>query len=204
MLNQEVFDTVRAANKKILVVSKYWDNTTTLEIFSQCQDLYPDIVLWLWENRTKTLQNKKLNRKNAHFIWNIQSRDIWNIVQYCSTIHSLDNLKHAEKIEKTAVKTEAFIQIKLDKNKKIGISEDEIQDFLDSCKQYISLKIIWFSWMWGWDMNEEEKRKEFRKLIKIRDHYLPKGLISAGTSRDYKIALEEWIDIVRVGKSIIN
>jgi uncharacterized pyridoxal phosphate-containing UPF0001 family protein len=28
-------------------------------------------------------------------------------------------------------------------------------------------------------------------------------LISAGTSRDYKIALEEEIDIVRVGKNLV-
>jgi len=57
--------------------------------------------------------------------------------------------------------------------------------------------------MWAWDVSEWEKREEFKKLISLRDTYLPNWLISAGTSRDYEIALDEWIDIVRVGTKIL-
>jgi uncharacterized pyridoxal phosphate-containing UPF0001 family protein len=49
----------------------------------------------------------------------------------------------------------------------------------------------------------EEKEEEFRLLKRLRSKYIPNGLISAGTSRDYKIAIKEEIDIIRVGKSLV-
>jgi len=54
------------------------------------------------------------------------------------------------------------------------------------------------------DVSEWEKRSEFRKLILLRDTYMPNELISAGTSRDYEIAIEEWINIVRVGQAAVG
>jgi len=198
MLNTEVFDTVRDHNAKILVVTKYWDTQKTLDIFNSCKWDYTDIFFWLWENRTKILQEKWLSRENIHFIGNIQSREIKNIVHYCSTIHSLGSVKHAQKIENVWIYTEAFIQIKLDPKKDIWIPEKDVADFLWATRDFTYLKIIWISGMGATNISEDKKREEFRTLIKIRDIYLPHWLISAGTSQDYQIALKEWIDIVRV------
>lgn len=203
MLNTEVFELVSKYHKKILVVTKYWDFKKTTTILWEAQEKYSEVFYGLWENRINSLQEKKLKREDAHFIGNIQSREIKNIVQYCFIIHSLDNLKHAEKIENQDQKTQAFLQIKLDEQKDIWVLEEEISSFLDSCKNYKNLEIIWISGMWAGDVWEREKREEFRKLISLRDTYLPNGLISAGTSRDYQIALEEWIDIVRIGSSAV-
>jgi len=159
---------------------------------------------YLWNLRKPYRANHKKNisRKDVHFIWNIQSRKIPKIVKHCSHIHSLANLKHAQKIEDQCVKTEAFMQIKLDPNKNIWISEEELWSFLENCKNFKSLKIIWISGMWSWDISEGQKREEFKKLVSLRNIYLPSWLISAGTSRDYEIALEEWVDVVRVGSKI--
>ena len=49
-----------------------------------------------------------------------------------------------------------------------------------------------------------DKIKEFKRLKELRDSYLPGTKISAGTSRDYEIALGEGIDIVRVGNALIE
>jgi len=148
MLNNQVFKNVQNSQKKILIVTKYWEK--------------------------------------------------------CWVIHSLSSLKHATKIENLWLPVKAFIQIQLDPSKNIGISEDNLWYFLQACKGFKHLTIIGISGMWAGDVSETEKREEFRKLISLRDTHLPNWLISAGTSRDYEIALDEWIDVVRVGNKIIK
>lgn len=203
MLNKEVFEKVQKHGKKILIVTKYWDSETTKNILREAQKNYSDIVFWLWENRTKILQEKNLERKFINFIGNVQSREIKNIAQNCSTIHSLSSIKHAKKIEDIWIPVEVFLQIKLDPNKDNWVSEEEIWEFLKACKDFKYLKIIGISGIWAAELDDSSRRKEFRKLIHIRDIYIPHWFISAGTSRDYEIALEEWIDIIRVGQKAV-
>ena len=204
MLNTQLFTDIQASGKQILLVTKYWDTDRTKKILSQAESEFWKIVYGIWENRIEQIKEKNLPRKNIHFIGNIQSQKIPEIVQCCSFIHSLSSLKHAEKIENQGLETKAFIQIRLDTEKNIWISEEELWDFLTACKNFRYLKIIWISGMWAGDIWETEKRREFQKLIQLRDTHLPKWLISAGTSWDYKIALEEWVDIVRVGRKIME
>jgi len=54
------------------------------------------------------------------------------------------------------------------------------------------------------EVQESKKRKEFQQLLSLRETYIPEGLISAGTSRDYEIALDMGIDIVRIGQKILT
>lgn len=204
MLNTEVFESIQKSGKQILVVTKYWDLEKTQKILENIEDKYSDVFYGLWENRTEQIQEKNIPREKMHFIGNIQSKKIWEIVNYYSTIHSLSSLKHAEKIEKQWLDINCFIQIKLDEEKENGISENELWSFIETCKDYEYLKIVWISGMWSMSISDEWKRKEFQKLIKLRDTYLPQWFISAGTSIDYEIALEEGIDIVRVGQKAIQ
>lgn len=203
MLNQEVFKNIRSSGKKILVVTKYWDTNTTLDIIWNCKKQYDDIWLGLWENRIETIREKLLPREKTHFIGNIQSRKIPEIVKYCSYIHSLGSLDHAKKIEKQWIPIQAFIQVRLDDTKSIWIEESELWDFLKICRSFHYLTIIGISGMWSIEAWEQEKRNEFRKLIFLRNTYISDWYVSAGTSQDYKIALEEWVDIVRIGNKAI-
>ena len=65
-----------------------------------------------------------------------------------------------------------------------------------------NISIIWFSSIWKSDCSIEEKNKEFDLLLSLRNKYLPNWFVSAGTSLDYKIALEKWVDVIRVGRKI--
>lgn len=198
MLNTEVFQNIQNAQKKILIVTKYWDEEKTLKIMEEAWILFPEEFYGLWENRIETIKEKNIPREHIHFIGNIQSRKIPEIIQYCSTLHSLSSLKHAQKIEEIGLSTRVFIQIKLDQHKDIWIWEWELWEFLEACSTFKNLKIVGISGMGSWEYSEQDKRNEFQKLISLRDAFLPNGYISAGTSRDYDIALEEWIDIVRI------
>jgi len=97
-----------------------------------------------------------------------------------------------------------FLQINIDSTKKWWITIEEIPKFLDELADLEAISLIWFSWIWKWECSEEEKRAEFKLLKQLRSKYLQNWIVSAGTSRDYKIAIEEGIEVIRVGKGLIE
>ncbi len=208
MINSSLFDEIQKSNSKILVVTKYWDNKTTNNIIQEIYKNYKDIIFWIWENRIESIILKWIERKNMHFIWNIQSKKIEKIVSFCSTIHSLQSLKHAKLInkysEKLQITTKVFLQIKLDQTKPTWLTETEFRELIEEIKILNNIKILWLSGMWAWIFTKEEKQKEFNLLKNLRDKYLSWKLISAWTSRDYKIALENNIEVVRIGSKILE
>jgi uncharacterized pyridoxal phosphate-containing UPF0001 family protein len=62
--------------------------------------------------------------------------------------------------------------------------------------------LIWFSAIWKSECSKEEKEAEFDLLINLKNKYLQNWFVSAWTSRDYAIALEKWVDIIRVGMKL--
>jgi uncharacterized pyridoxal phosphate-containing UPF0001 family protein len=190
-----------------LAVTKYWDLEKTNELISQFWE-ESEILIWLGENRVNSLKEKNLEREATHFIGNIQTKEIKFITQYCGTIHSVDNIKQIRKIEDICEKqgnwVKIFLQINVDKNKEWGISIEDIPKFMEEIDKTENISLIWFSAIWKAEFNEEEKREEFRLLKNLKAKYLPNWIISAGTSRDYKIAIEEEIEIIRVGKWLIE
>lgn len=97
---------------------------------------------------------------------------------------------------------DGFVQVKLDPKKPIGVPPEELQEFLAECDWLDYLNIMGLSTMGSAEFDPESKKAEFKKLKELRNTYLPHGLISAWTSRDYDIALEERVDVVRVGQDI--
>jgi hypothetical protein len=143
-----------------------------------------------------------------NFIWQIQSKKLEKIVSFCSTIHSLDNIKYALLIDKLSkeknIKTKVFLQVKLDKSKDSWIEINEFTTILKEVQKLGNIEILWISGMWTWEFTIKEKENEFELLINLRDKYLPWKLISAWTSRDYEIALKYWIEVIRIWNKIIN
>lgn len=206
-INKQLLEDFSKSESKLLAITKYWDLEETNDIISQISDEEFSGLIWLWENRITSLKEKNLEREATHFIWNIQSKEIKIITEYCSTIHSLDNLKQIRKINDICEKqwnwVKVFIQINLDEQKDWGILEDKIPEFMALIDETENISLIGFSGIGKAECSDEERREEFKKLKAIRSKYLQNGIISAGTSRDYKIALEEEIEVIRVGKGLI-
>lgn len=79
---------------------------------------------------------------------------------------------------------------------------EALPDFLEELP--VELQIRGLSAIGAGDFTEAEKRAEFRRLRNLRDQYVPGGILSAGTSRDYEIALEEGVELVRVGRAFFE
>lgn len=208
MINITLLDEIELSKSKLLAVTKYWNKNETINIISEIKKHKPNLLFWIWENRIEKIIEKDLPRESTHFIWNIQSKKIDQIIEYCSTIHSLWNLKHAQIIDTLSkekwIITKVFLQVKLDNEKDSWINTIDFPLILEQIKKLENIKIIWISGMWAWEFSLEEKEKEFDTLVNLRDKYLPWKLISAWTSRDYKIALKYGIEVVRIWSKIIN
>ncbi len=206
-INPLVLDRVKNAQAKLLVVSKYWDKAETEDLRSA---LKSEAYVYGWgENRTSALTEKELPRAETHFIGRLQSRQFPVIVQHCETIHSLASLKHAEQFntlieQNNYSKIKVFVQVNVSGDpSKEGIKPEAVPDFLHHLTGFQHLAVIGLSSMgWG-EFTVTQKEDEFRTLLSLRDQYLPNGLTSAGTSRDYEMALKMGIDIVRVGRGIV-
>ncbi len=206
-INKKLFEEFKNSKSKLLAVTKYWNKEEAEEFIWKLTLEEKNILSWFWENRIEVFFEKDLKREQTHFIGNVQSKQIKHIVNFCDTVHSIDNLKHVKKLEEICEKQNTwikfFLQINIDEKKESGIKEEVIPDFLELIDKCDNISLIWFSAIGSEKFNKEEKREEFKYLKKLRAKYLPHWLISAGTSRDYRIALEEEIDIIRVGKSLV-
>ena len=201
LINPSIFEKVKAANAQLVAVTKYLDATDTQMVFEKYKA--HGLVCGFGENRTETLKEKGIPRAKTHYIGRLQSRKLPVIVEHCSVIHSLDNLKHAEIINTQAHQTECFIQVNVSGDPdKGGITPQELPLFLANVGKLPNLEIVGLSSMgWG-EFEYDEKVQEFQTLVALRDQFLPNGLTSAGTSRDYQIALAQGIDVVRVGSDL--
>lgn len=201
-LNKKLLENFRNTGSKILAVTKYLDKDTTIKIVNELENDFPDILEWIWENRVETLKEKELDREKVHFIWNIQSKEIKDIIKYASIIHSVDSMKHLKKFEDICAKqwnwVQIFLQINIDPSKPGWILPKQIPEFLDIIWEMENVSLIWFSAIWNAEFTDKEKEAEFDLIISLRDKYLQNWFVSAWTSRDYKIALEKWVDIIRV------
>lgn len=207
-LNKKLIEEFKNSDSKLLAVTKYWDLDETNELISQFWEEDSEVLIGLWENRVTSLKEKELEREATHFIWNIQTKEIKYILQHCGTIHSLDNIKQIRKMESICEKQwnwiKVFLQINIDSTKKWWITIEEIPKFMEAIDETENISLIWFSAIWKAEFSEEEKREEFKLLKQLRNKYLQNWIISAGTSRDYKIAIEEGIEVIRVWKWLIE
>ena len=205
-LNKQLLEQFRKSDSKLVAVTKYLEKDDTLEVISKLEKEYLDILEWIWENRIEILKEKELDRDKVHFIWNIQSKQIKDIIKYASVVHSVDDIKHLRKFEDICEKQwnwiQIFLQINVDDTKSGWISENDIPKFLDIVWEMENVSLIWFSAIWKSECSKEEKEAEFDLLISLRNKYLQNWFVSAWTSRDYEIALEKWVDIVRVGTKL--
>ena len=205
-LNKKIIEEFKKSESKLLAVTKYWNLEETENLISQFEE-NSEVLIWLWENRTNSLKEKNMEREATHFIGNIQTKEIKYITQFCGTIHSVDNIKQIRKIDDICWKqsnwVKIFLQINIDKNKEWWIKIEEIPKFLEEIDKTENIWLIWFSAIGKSEFSEEEKREEFKLLKRLRSKYLQNWIVSAGTSRDYKIALEEEIEVIRVGKGLI-
>ena len=155
-----------------------------------------------------------------HFIGHLQSNKVKYIAPFVHLIHSVDNQKLAKEINKQAAKQNRVIDCLLqvyiaEEETKFGLNENETELLINWIQNdthewdHISLKGL--MGMASNTVAEETVKTEFKFLKQLFDkHFLSStkkkesATLSMGMSGDYKIALEEGSNMVRIGSLLFG
>lgn len=148
-----------------------------------------------------------------HFIGHLQTNKIKYVTPRFHLIHSLDRIKLARALNKWGEKEEkkvyALVQLNIAGEKsKHGLDPRELNDFLEEISAYSSLKVQGLMTMAPYVSNPEEIRPVFQQLYRLFSCTNIPGIemkyLSMGMSNDFKIAVEEGANMVRIGSAIFR
>ncbi|MES2265918.1 MAG: YggS family pyridoxal phosphate-dependent enzyme [Bacteroidota bacterium] len=154
-----------------------------------------------------------------HLIGHLQSNKVKYIAPFVSMIQSVDSIKLLQEINKHAEKNKRVIDCLLqiyiaDEETKFGLGFDEAIELLRS-EEYAALKNIRVRGLMGIATNtdsEKQIKEEYYELKTFFDgikvSFLRKeesfDTLSMGMSSDYKLAIEQGSNMVRLGSTIFG
>lgn len=153
-----------------------------------------------------------------HFIGHLQSNKVKYIAPFVSLIHGVDSFKLLKEISKEGEKNKRILNCLLQihiaqEETKFGLSEDELDDIFGSAelKSLNNIKICGLMGMASFTEDQEIIRNEFRYLKTLFHSYNQLKIdncqlttLSMGMSADYKTAIEEGSNMVRIGSLIFG
>lgn len=168
------------------------------------------------ENKVMELMDKKdllPSDIQWHLIGHLQTNKVKYIAPFVHLIQSLDSVKLAAEIDKQAKKCNRVIDCLLEvfiasEETKFGFSCDEAEAFLtNELSKFPNIRITGLMGMATNTNNTEQVRVEFRSLAGLyKKHEKAYGFkhLSMGMTSDYKIAIEEGSNMVRIGSAIFS
>jgi PLP dependent protein len=201
-------------NATLVAVSK----TKPASLIQQAIDCYQ---LDFGENYVQELVSKHEQLPttvNWHFIGHLQSNKIKYIAPFINLVHGADSLQLLKEINKQAAKSNRIIDVLLQifiarEETKFGYAYEEAEELIMS-DELRSLNHISIKGLMGMASNtddEKQIRNEFKTLKtffdgckKFQSANFEMKVLSMGMSSDYKIALEEGSNMVRIGSLIFG
>lgn len=153
-----------------------------------------------------------------HFIGHLQSNKVKYIAPFVHLVHGIDSFRLLEEVNKQAAKNNRVIDCLLQvyiaaEETKFGLDFGECESILNSeaLEKLSHVKIVGFMTMASNTEDENQIRKEFKSLKTFSDSLSPLQnksfsikYLSFGMSSDYKIAIEEGSNMIRIGSSIFG
>ena len=153
-----------------------------------------------WTDVKKDFDHIKL-----HMIGKLQTNKVKYVIPLFDYIHTLDNIKLAEKIYSEQIKNnkklKIFIQVNVgNESQKNGISSDKLEDFYNECKINLGLDIIGLMCL---PPNKNDSNKYFSQIYNFSKKLNLQDL-SMGMSQDYLKAVENGSSYLRIGSKIFG
>ncbi len=153
-----------------------------------------------WNEVKKEVRNIKL-----HMIGKLQTNKVKFAVSLFDYIHSLDNLKLAQKIsseqKKINKKIKIFIQVNIgNEDQKSGIHQNEVMNFYKKCINDFGLDIVGLMCI----PPQKGDKNEYFRLMNDLNKSLGLDELSMGMSSDYLEAISHGATYVRIGSKIFG
>lgn len=171
------------------------------------------------ENKAQEIMDKydQVKPVRWHMIGHLQTNKVKYIIDKVDMIHSVDSLKLAKEINKRAANHDKIMDVLVQVNSaqeesKFGVTSEETGELIDAILANCpNVKICGLMCIAPFDENPDNVRKYFAELKKLYDDYkkiehdnLDFKYLSMGMSHDYKVAIEEGSNLVRVGTAIFG
>ena len=156
------------------------------------------------ELKWKEVKKKHSNIK-LHMVGKLQTNKVKAALNIFDYIHSVDNYRLGEKIVKYEKelnkKIKTFVQVNVgEESQKNGISPKNVNQFVNHCKNSLSLNIIGLMCLPPIDDNPE---KYFLHLNQLRNQ-TDLCHLSMGMSNDYQTAIKCGSTFLRIGSKILG
>ena len=144
-----------------------------------------------------------------HFIGHLQSNKVKYIASFVHLIQSVDSEKLLREVDKQAAKQgrviDCLLQVYIAREEtKFGLDEVELKTVFEHAKDLAHVRILGLMGMASFTENPQKIREEFRRLKSIYDQYPGLSMLSMGMSSDYRIAIEQGSNMVRIGSLIFG
>ena len=205
-IQQEIYLKNNDKNKlvKLIAVSKNFQ-------MDKIKPLIENGHIHFGENKVQEAINKweiikdQIKDLKLHMIGRLQKNKVKHAVRLFDYIHSLDNLKLAEKIsleqKKNSKNLKIFIQINIgNEEQKSGIQIEQLKNFYNICVKNLNLDIIGLMCI---PPENQDVRPFFKKMKELNNNLGLKEL-SMGMSSDYLEAIEFGASFVRIGSKIFG
>ncbi len=217
---------IRSLNQSIREVSaKVGRDSQDIRLVIVTKTVEPQLVLEAYqagerdfgENRVQEWQDKKDALPadiRWHLIGHLQTNKVKYVAGQVSLIHSLDRLELADAIEKQAkakgiAAVPCLVQVNMSgEESKFGLDPALVVDFVRQMALRPSVKIRGLMSIGPLTEDEGEIRKCFRETRELREDLKNKfpqyswDILSMGMSADYRIAIEEGANMLRIGSLI--
>lgn len=203
-LKEEISDEV-----KLVAVSKTRSIDEIKEAYNSNQKIFG-------ENRVQEIVEKHQLLPDDiewHMIGHLQKNKVKYISNFISLIHSLDRISLATEIDKCAKKSnrkiDCLIQLKISSEEtKFGLDISHLEDFFSEVKKYNNINLVGLMGMASFTQEKEKIIDEFNKIKELYDKMKLKNsnlkILSTGMSDDYKLALENGSNMIRLGSKIFG
>ena len=164
----------------------------------------------------KIKENVKNNKINFHLIGNLQTNKVKYIYNKVKLIQSLDRLKLAKEINKRANKdnicVDCLVQINIgNEESKFGINYEDTEKFIYELLDFKNINIKGLMAIAPNTDDELLLRKLFEKMNNKFEEISSKAYegvemkyLSMGMSHDFKLAIEEGSNMIRVGSKLFG
>jgi pyridoxal phosphate enzyme (YggS family) len=206
----EIIDELRLKNVHLVAVSK--TKTVAAIIYNLGQrDFGENYVQELTEKQTQLPADIRW-----HFIGHLQTNKVKYIAPFVYLIQGVDSLKLLKEINKQGEKINRVIHILLQvhiakEETKFGLDENEFNLIIHELGSLKNIRVMGLMGMASFTEDKEQLRKEFQYLngLFVTHNQLSTTsyklqTISMGMSADYKIAIEEGSNMVRIGSLIFG
>ncbi len=192
-----------SSNVKLIAVTK----TRTVE---EIKEAIQSGVLCIGENKVQEVEQKfpLLPKVEKHMIGSLQTNKVKLAVELFDMIQSVDSLKLVKEIDKRCKAINKVMPVLVEVNicgesNKHGIRLEDVKSFVKETSQFKNISVQGLMCVAPL-VSPEEARPYFRKMKQAFDSINGLKWLSMGMSNDYKIAIEEGSNMVRIGTAIFG